>query len=347
MNYKRLTIRIILTLFPMLLLTLSGTVGAQEPEQPIDVVDIDTLTCSTVIDFDGVTSSGYYEGIFDEEGVKFAERFDGQTLTYKEVDFMGGMAFGIFDELSGTPNNPLTLLPGADGQNLYFHVFEEPYPNLIGGVGSVESEDEEEKIGEGAIAALFDVNQYELGFHVYAGDGEGDFTVNFLKRNGDLIQTVILQSIEGGYAFRRAGEVSDIAGISVHNTDFNGIGYYNFVICRTNVDIDIKPGDEPNCFNSDSHGVIPVAILGSVDFDATTVDPFTVYLDGAEVRVKGKSGNAGSRKDVNGDGFLDLVIQIVDDGSYSSGTTTATLTGETFGGMPIEGSDSICIRPPE
>jgi len=113
------------------------------------------------------------------------------------------------------------------------------------------------------------------------------------------------------------------------------------------VAIDIKPGSDPNCFNSDSHGVIPVAILGSADFDASTVDPFTVSLDSAQVRVKGKSGNAGSLEDVNGDGFQDLVVQILDDGSYSFGDTTATLKGLTSDGVPIMGTDTICIRPPE
>lgn len=116
---------------------------------------------------------------------------------------------------------------------------------------------------------------------------------------------------------------------------------------KQQVDIDIKPGSYPNCFNSDSHGVIPVAILGSADFDASTVDPFTVSLNGAGVRVKGKSGNAGSLEDVNGDGFQDLVVQIIDDGGYTSGDTIATLQGLTYDGQPIVGTDSICIRPPE
>jgi len=113
------------------------------------------------------------------------------------------------------------------------------------------------------------------------------------------------------------------------------------------VGIDIKPGSDPNCFNSDGHGVIPVAILGSADFDASTVDPFTVLLNGAVVRVKGKSGNAGSLEDVNGDGFQDLVVQIVDDSSYTVGDTTATLSGVTYDGVRIVGTDTICIRPPE
>lgn len=118
------------------------------------------------------------------------------------------------------------------------------------------------------------------------------------------------------------------------------------VITVQPVDIDIKPGSYPNCFNSDGHGVIPVAILGSAEFDASNIDPFSVSLDGAAVRVKGKSGNAGSLEDVNGDDFLDLVVQIVDDNVYI-GETTAFLSGNTYDGVPIIGSDSICLRPPE
>ena len=115
--------------------------------------------------------------------------------------------------------------------------------------------------------------------------------------------------------------------------------------CQTviQVDIDIKPGSDPNCFNSNDHGVIPVAILGSAGFDASTVDPFSVELDGQEVRVKGKSGNAGSLEDVNNDGFSDLVVQIIDNAAYEPGDTIGTVTGVTFGGMPFEGTDSVCI----
>lgn len=60
--------------------------------------------------------------------------------------------------------------------------------------------------------------------------------------------------------------------------------------------------------------------------------------------------NAGSLEDVNGDGFLDLVVQIMDDGSYSAGDTEATLTVNLYaqyGGTPIQGTDSICIVPRE
>lgn len=112
------------------------------------------------------------------------------------------------------------------------------------------------------------------------------------------------------------------------------------------VEIDIKPGSDPNCFNNNGHGVIPVAILTTDTFDAATVDPFSVSLDGAVARVKGKSGNAGSLEDVDNDGDLDLVVQIEDmDGTYQEGDTIATLTAETIDGFQVQGTDAICIVP--
>jgi len=113
------------------------------------------------------------------------------------------------------------------------------------------------------------------------------------------------------------------------------------------VAIDIKPGSDPNCFNNDGRGVIPVAILSSADFDATAVDPSSVSLDGQSVRVVGKKGTAQAHvEDVNDDQLDDLVLQILDqDGTYTAGTTTAILTGATFDGRRVRGTDSICIVP--
>ena len=110
------------------------------------------------------------------------------------------------------------------------------------------------------------------------------------------------------------------------------------------VAIDIKPGSDPNSINAGSEGVIPVAILTTPTFDAATVNALSVKLEGAPVRLKGKSGNAGSLEDVDGDGDLDLVVQIMD-WTLSAGSTTATLTGLTFSGTPIQGSDSVNVVP--
>ncbi len=89
-----------------------------------------------------------------------------------------------------------------------------------------------------------------------------------------------------------------------------------------------------------------MAILSDSGFDATQVDPSTVTLDGQPVRVKNNGSIQAHVEDVNADGLDDLVLQIVDvAGTYSSGDTTGTLSGETFGGSAIVGSDSICVVP--
>lgn len=114
------------------------------------------------------------------------------------------------------------------------------------------------------------------------------------------------------------------------------------------VALDIKPGSDPNCFNNDGHGVIPVAILGSTDFDVTEIDASTVALESLTVAVRGKHIMA-HIEDVNDDTIDDLVVQIEDeDGAFDPGDSEATVTGNLlpeFGGTPIEGTDSICVVP--
>jgi len=139
-------------------------------------------------------------------------------------------------------------------------------------------------------------------------------------------------------------------GTTISNRTANMTGTFDWRIAPlvVLVDIDIKPGSDPNCFNNDGHGVIPVAILGSADFDVTTIDPATVKLESLAVRAAGRKGNLQANiEDVNGDGFDDLVVQIEDiDGAFTNGTGTATLTGQLLDGTPFEGTDDICIVPP-
>lgn len=114
------------------------------------------------------------------------------------------------------------------------------------------------------------------------------------------------------------------------------------------VGIDIKPGSYPNSINLGSNGVVPVAILGSADFDASEVDPFSVTLAGAVVRLKGKSGSAGSLEDANGDGFLDLVVQVyTDELALTTGSAEAVLMATLATGGTIFGVDTVNIVPPQ
>ena len=115
------------------------------------------------------------------------------------------------------------------------------------------------------------------------------------------------------------------------------------------VEIDIKPGSDPNSINSRSNGDIPVAILATADYDpldvVNGVDPETVLFAGA--------GNAhpnqplGHWEDVDGDGDTDLLLHFNtqdvfnDADGLSCGDTEAVLTGFTYEGVSIEGVDFV------
>jgi hypothetical protein len=105
------------------------------------------------------------------------------------------------------------------------------------------------------------------------------------------------------------------------------------------IELDIKPGSDANSINPRSRGFIPVAILTTETFDASTIDPSTLRFgpDGAAVADMGAHF-----EDVDLDGDADLVAHFrTQETGIACGDTEATLTGETTGGQPIEGSDSI------
>lgn len=117
--------------------------------------------------------------------------------------------------------------------------------------------------------------------------------------------------------------------------------------------IDIKPGSYPNAINLISQGLTPVAILSEIGFDARTVNPATVSLSGALVAMRGKDKYMSHEEDVNKDGLVDLVVQVVtcdiDPGKLQQDGDViyAVLTGSTVDGTAIEGEDEITIVPAE
>ena len=77
--------------------------------------------------------------------------------------------------------------------------------------------------------------------------------------------------------------------------------------CQITGDIVVKPGDDHESgapVNPSSNGVIPVAILTTDTFDATTVDPGTVRFGPSGATIAHEQGHL---VDVDGDG--DLVVQ--------------------------------------
>ena len=144
------------------------------------------------------------------------------------------------------------------------------------------------------------------------------------------------------------------------------------------VDIDIKPGSCPNAFNAKNKGVIPVAIVGTVDFDVTTVDPETVTLADvspidwsyddttepvenpycedcfdAEDPANFNCDLDGDTVDDSycGDGYMDLILHF-DAQALAAAIAPVdrddcvglVLSGENLDGIPIEGVDYIIVK---
>ena len=104
-------------------------------------------------------------------------------------------------------------------------------------------------------------------------------------------------------------------------------------------DIDIKPGSYPNNINLNSKGVVPVALLTTDRFNASTADPESVVFAGALPLHW-------AVQDVDSDGDADLVFHFkTQELTLDEDSTEATLTGETIGGLPIQGTDTVNIVP--
>ncbi|MGD8331540.1 MAG: SBBP repeat-containing protein [Acidobacteriota bacterium] len=95
----------------------------------------------------------------------------------------------------------------------------------------------------------------------------------------------------------------------------------------------------PSAVNPRSRGVIPVAILTTDSFDATTVDPASATF-GPSMASIAHGGHIG---DVDGDGDADLQLHFAArDTGIACGDTEATLAAETFGGTAV--SATVPIR---
>ncbi|WP_041170390.1 thrombospondin type 3 repeat-containing protein [Vibrio sp. EJY3] len=108
--------------------------------------------------------------------------------------------------------------------------------------------------------------------------------------------------------------------------------------------IDIKPGSEDNSINLGSNGVVPVVILSSVSFDATSIDPLSVTLANAAAKLKGKGTPQYSLIDINDDGLTDMEVMIETSAlELTSESQTATLNASTSSGMQLIGMDTVQI----
>jgi len=188
-------------------------------------------------------------------------------------------------------------------------------------------------------------NTYGLcGVLADSGYGGVSTTVNFnniydnanygVKNTG--YQTVDATNNWWGAADGPAGEGPGTGDVVSVNVDYDPwlTSPYSLIM---KVEIDIKPSSDPNSINLNSKGVVPVAVISTDDFDANDVDPDTVSFVGA-------SPVRWTMEDVDGDGDMDLLFHFkTQELELDENSIEATLTGETYGGNSIEGTDTVNI----
>ena len=200
---------------------------------------------------------------------------------------------------------------------------------------------------EDDLLVTFDPPCVAAGFtFVDKGGGTNEY-VQFFDSNGDeIVQTDFPSNYTAYRAF--LGIVSldrPVSSIWIEGARYDGddINYDDFICYQAAVEIviqiDIKPGSYPNSINLGSMGVLPVAVLTTGEFDSSTVDPDTVVFAGA-------SPLRWAIEDVDYDGDLDLIFHFkTQELNLNMFSIEATLTGETFDGVLIEGTDTVNVVP--
>ncbi len=130
------------------------------------------------------------------------------------------------------------------------------------------------------------------------------------------------------------------------------------------VEVDIKPTSCPNPLNVKSKGVLPVAILGTSDFDVTQIDPASVRLEGVVAPLRWAIEDVAASYEGDDelceacatsgpDGYYDLTLKFdkqevaatlveVSDGKCLDLELIGNLKAE-FGGRAITGVDYVVI----
>lgn len=165
-------------------------------------------------------------------------------------------------------------------------------------------------------------------------------TIQYLLRTGASRPTDCCHWAGG--STKDAGHSGAYAVTSQQTWSFSQNRQYAHVIVEIRpgiltIIIDIKPGSYPNSINRSSQGNLPVALLGSSDFDVTMTDPRTVVFANASPLNIGQSA-----QDVNGDGRLDMVFHFsIQSLNLRENTTEACLTGQTLSSQSFKGCDSV------
>jgi len=326
-----------------------------------------TFTTPTTITSDDVINAGEKWTIDPGVPVTIAS---GVTVTVNvggTIDIFGGLDIDPTATLTnaGTINNNFSLdvsgtmineasgtVNSNGGINVFGSFTNEGILNIVGIFARLNIQDEFTNTSTGVVnnsgEITFDGDLNNFGIINNSGTLDIDAAFSVLLNTGTI-------NNDGRIEFTFGSTLDNTTGTI--NNDCNGVilgpvtGNQPIDVCGRviQVEIDIKPGSDPNTINSKSKGTVPVAILGSDTFDVTDVDVTTLAFgpNGATPKhdLTDPLVYASHLEDVNLDGLIDLVSHYSQkDTGLASSDTEACITGATTGGTAIEGCDSVEVK---
>jgi hypothetical protein len=318
----------------------------------------------------------------------FENLFFPPSISGGEVAFFGGAFYsyppqqGIYVDRNGALHKVADLntpIPGGTGNFWEFGGYGLPL-SISGGevafIGKGEMVAEEGiYVGNGTLRKVADLNTPLPGvsssFGYFGPPSISGGNVAFLRSTGSpeeenrgiyaeidgIIDVIIDRNfmLDGktitGFGFNQYGfDNKEIAFLVEFSDGSRGI-YKGSPVPYYKVAIDIKPGNYPNSINLKSKGVIPVSILTTLNFDASTVDPSTV-------RFANASPAKWTIEDVDHDGDIDMLLHFkTQELGLDANSFKVSLTGMTYDGGTLMGTDSVrivvpgppptCMQPPD
>ena len=300
---------------------------------------------------------------------------------------MGGLGYDRFGRWDGA-----TFYADLHGGGSCIWDYEDYNGNVYASAYQGRMWQSPDAINWGVVLSYYDGDMWELETFqnsLYMSYNNGELRASSVPDRGTLVYTapdgIISMTTygdnlyfgtggEAGYRSETSGtanvykydgtNVELISGVDEMVTGVQVL-YYKPII---QVYVDIKPSSCPNPLNLKSKGVLPVAVLGTEDFDITTIDPSTIQLSREGFEDIEVTPLRWSYEDVatpfegelcdcheeGADGYMDLtlkfdtqeLVEALGLSDEAGNTIPLTLTGnlkEEDGGTPIEGEDCILV----
>lgn len=341
-------VRLILPISLFILLT-SSSIGAQT-DYPINLVTPSYIEASNSLPLTG-------DDAYLQVTLPFPFIFYGETYNQAYVTTNGYISF--LSPYSYSYNYPIPLSTPPNGAIYAF------WDDLeVDGNASVRTEHRGT-----APKQLFVIEWRNVTFH-YDWVNRFDFEIVLYETGAILLQyrNIDNNSRERGRSatIGLENQTGNLAAKFSFNTSTLGLGESAILFGNVakDVPVDIKPGACPNPLNLVSKGVLPVAILGTADFDVRTIDPSTVTLKGVSPLRWSLEDVASPYEPFSGktdiyqcntsgpDGNLDMVFKFdteeiagaIGDATASAGQALLLkLEGKLQDRAEIKGEDSVVI----